>query len=129
VEEKLRRKPKILVVDDNVFNIRVVIGLLDALGYEADTAKSGKMAIALVKRNDYNIVFMDHLMPEMDGVQTVREIRQWGGQYMNMNIIALTGDASGRAFFIENGFTDFIAKPVDVNALRNILQNFGRQPS
>jgi len=115
---------RILVTDDNEFNLKVASGLLGLMDIEAATANSGFKAIELVKQNDYDIVFMDHMMPEMDGVETVRKIRKLGGKYEELTIIALTAYAIGSVseMFIENGFSDFISKPIDVNKLYEIVE-------
>ena len=115
---------QILVVDDNEFNLKVASGLLGLLGIKAVSADSGYMAIELVKQNEYDIVFMDHMMPGMDGVETVREIRKLGEKYEKLTIIALTANVVGnvREMFMENGFADFIAKPVNVNALCEVIK-------
>ena len=81
---------RILVADDNRFNLKVACGLLNLMDIEAETADSGFKAIELVRQNDYDIVFMDHMMPEMDGIETVRKIRKLGGKYEDLTIIALT---------------------------------------
>jgi len=101
---------KILVTDDNEFNLKVASGFLNLMDIRPQTADSGYKAIELIKQNEYDIVFMDHMMPEMDGIETVREIRKLGGKYENLVIIALTANAVGNAheMFLENGFTDFI---------------------
>jgi CheY-like chemotaxis protein len=81
---------------------------------------SGVQAIELVKQNNYDIVFMDHMMPEMDGIEATAAIRAWDKQ---IPIIALTANAvSGmREMFIEKGFNDFLAKPIDVSKLDEML--------
>ena len=71
----------ILITDDNEFNLKVASGLLGLMDIEAKTADSGRKAIELIRQNDYDIVFMDHMMPEMDGIKTVSEIRKMGGKY------------------------------------------------
>jgi len=115
---------KVLVTDDNEFNLRVAGGFLKLIDIEAHTADSGFKAIELIKQNDYDIVFMDHMMPEMDGVETVREIRNLGGKYAELKIVALTANAVGNAreMFLENGFSDFISKPVNINKLHEIVR-------
>jgi len=117
---------KILVTDDNEFNLRVASGLLGFLDIEAEMADSGDKAIELVKKNDYDIVFMDHMMPEKDGVETVREIRALGGKYEKLTIIALTANAvmGAREMFLENGLNDFISKPIDAAELQDIVQRY-----
>jgi len=115
---------RVLVTDDNGFNLKVASGLLNLMDIEAETADSGFKAIELVKKHDYDMVFMDHMMPEMDGIETVRRIRALGGKFEDLKIIALTANAVGnvRDMFMENGFDDFISKPVDVNKLCDIVQ-------
>jgi len=115
---------RVLVTDDNEFNLRVASGFLSLMDIEAETADSGAKAIELIKQNDYDIVFMDHMMPEMDGVETVREIRKLGGKYAGLAIVALTANVVGNAreMFLESGFTDFIAKPIIVNKLYDIVK-------
>ena len=114
---------RILVTDDNDFNLKVATGLLRLMGIDAETADSGAKAIELVKLNDYDIVFMDHMMPEMDGIETTQRIRGLGGKYEDLTIIALTANAiiGAREMFFSNGFNDFIAKPIDTGELREII--------
>ena len=115
---------KILVTDDNEFNLRVAIGLLRFMEIEAETAYSGDSAIKLVHENDYDIIFMDHMMPGKDGVETVKEIRALGGKYKDLKIIALTANAvtGAREMFLENGFDDFLSKPVNASELRDTVR-------
>jgi len=116
----------ILIVDDNEFNLKVASGLLKLMGIEAETADSGIKAIELIMQNDYDIIFMDHMMPVMDGVETVREIRKLGGKYKNIIIIALTANAvsGAREMFLENDFNDFISKPIDADELYVITKKY-----
>jgi signal transduction histidine kinase/CheY-like chemotaxis protein/HPt (histidine-containing phosphotransfer) domain-containing protein len=117
---------RILVTDDNEFNLRVASGLLNFMDIEAELADSGRLAIELVKRNDYDIVFMDHMMPEMDGVETVQEIRKLGGKFEELTIIALSANAvqGSREMFLENSFNDFISKPIDTQELQEMVQRY-----
>jgi len=117
---------KILVTDDNGFNLKVASGLLSFLDIEAETADSGRKAIELVMQNDYDIVLMDHMMPEMDGVETVLKIREMGGKYEKLTIIALTANAvtGAREMFLENGFNDFISKPIDADELHETVMKY-----
>jgi signal transduction histidine kinase/CheY-like chemotaxis protein len=110
---------KILVVDDNEFNRGVTCGFFDLLNIKADSADSGFKAIELVRQNDYDIIFMDHMMPEMDGIETVNKIRKFGGKYEELIIIALTANTvkNVRDMFLSNGFNDFLAKPIKNNEL------------
>ena len=117
---------KILVTDDNEFNLKVASGLLGFMDIDAEMADSGAKAIELVKRNEYDIVFMDHMMPEMDGVETVHEIRKLGGKFEEITIVALTANAvsGAREMFLENGFNDFISKPIDAGQLQEIVKRY-----
>ena len=117
---------KILVTDDNEFNLKVASGLLSFMDIEAETADSGFKAIEKVQHKDYNIVFMDHMMPEMDGVETVHRIRELGGKFEKLTIIALTANAiaGAREMFLENGFNDFISKPIDAKELQEIVERY-----
>jgi len=114
---------RILLVDDNEFNLKVAHGLLRLYGIDAKTVFSGMEAIDMVTANEFDIVFMDHMMPEMDGVEATHEIRKLGGKYKRLPIIALTANAvqGARDMFLANGFNDFIAKPIDMQKLSDIL--------
>jgi signal transduction histidine kinase/CheY-like chemotaxis protein len=113
----------VLVVDDNQINRIVAEGLLSRYGVNVHTAAGGEEAIAMVKKQDYDIVFMDHMMPGMDGIEATRKIRSLGGRYARLTIIALTANAlSGvRELFLQEGMDDFIAKPIMVKDLKKIL--------
>ena len=117
---------KVLVVDDNEFNLKVASGLLGLLDINAQIAGSGFKALDLVKDNDYDLVFMDHMMPEMDGVETTSKIRKMGGKQKLLPIVALTANAiqGAREMFLANGFNDFISKPIDTMELIRILENW-----
>jgi signal transduction histidine kinase/response regulator RpfG family c-di-GMP phosphodiesterase len=116
----------ILVVDDNEFNRKVAVGLLNLYKINARTASSGKEAIEMVRQNDFDIVFMDHMMPEMDGVEATNEIRKLGGKYKQIAIIALTANAikGAKEMFLENGFNDLVTKPIDVRELNSALEKW-----
>jgi len=117
---------KILVTDDNEFNLKVTSGLLSLMEIEAETVNSGFKAIELIQQKDYDIVFMDHMMPEIDGVETVKRIRSLGGKYTDLVIVALTANAikGAREMFIANEFDDFLSKPVDMYELREIIKRY-----
>jgi len=114
---------KILVVDDNRTNLVVSTGLLQTCEIPAETASSGKQAIALVKQKDYDIVFMDHRMPEMSGIETTEIIRGMG---ITVPIIALT--ASSKAAIKEKllaaGMDDYLSKPILKSDLIRILSKW-----
>lgn len=115
---------EILVVDDNLINRKVVMGMLKAYQCHVDEAVSGFEALDKVKQKKYNIILMDHMMPDLDGVDTTKFIRSDCGENGNFPaIIALTANALDgvREFFLENGFQDYITKPVDRVEFHNML--------
>ena len=116
----------ILVVDDNELNLKVVKGLLRLLRIDIETASSGKEALKKVAEKDYDIIFMDHMMPEMDGIETTLEIRKMGGKYEKMIIIALTANAiqGAREMFIANSFNGFVTKPIVMAEMSNALYDY-----
>jgi CheY-like chemotaxis protein len=117
-------RARLLIVDDIATNLRVAEGLLMAYQATVDICQSGAEAIDLVKKQEYDIVFMDHMMPDMDGIETTTAIRAlWGGRFKTMPIVALTANAmvGMREMFIEKGFNDFLAKPIDISKMEEIL--------
>ena len=118
---------KVLVVDDSKVNILVATGLLKRYKMHIDTALSGMEAIEMVKENDYDIVFMDHMMPEMDGVETMLKIRELGVKYVDLPIVALTANAirESRDALISQGFQDFLAKPINLRELDRVINQWG----
>ena len=106
---------RILVVDDNASNLLVVSKLLRDTKVQIDTAASGAEALKKTLNNAYDMIFMDHLMPEMDGVQCYNAIReQEGGSSRNVPIVVLTANAGeeNRALYARTGFNGYIVKPV-----------------
>jgi signal transduction histidine kinase/DNA-binding response OmpR family regulator len=111
---------RVLVVDDIVTNLDVARGILLPYGLTVDCVDSGREAVRLVRGEEprYDLIFMDHMMPEMDGIETVRVIREEiGSEYAkNVPIIALTANAlaGNDNMFKERGFQDFLSKPIDI---------------
>ena len=117
---------KVLVVDDVESNLYVAKGLLDPYQIQVETASSGFEAIDRIKEGRiYDIVFMDHMMPEMDGIEAVRIIRESG---YALPIVALTANAVvGQAdMFLSSGFNDFVSKPIDIRELNTVLKKHVR---
>lgn len=110
---------EVLIVDDNAINLTVAEGLLEPLQMKVDLALSGKEAITKISDCRYDIIFMDHMMPELDGVETTHIIRRFHPEYEDVPIIALTANAMNgtREIFLEEGMNDFIAKPVELKVL------------
>ena len=121
---------RVLVVDDIATNLKVVEGFLAPYKAAVDTSLRGREAIELVKQRNYDIIFMDHLMPEIDGIEATTAIRGWekeqeknGNLQKHIPIIALTANVvSGmREVFIEKGFNDLLSKPIEISKLHEIL--------
>ncbi|MDR0456506.1 MAG: response regulator [Treponema sp.] len=115
---------RMLVVDDINTNLVVTAGLLAIYQSHVDTCTNGADAISMVQLRHYDIVFMDHMMPEMDGIETTRNIRALEGDYYrDIPIVALTANAiiGMREMFLSNGFDDYLSKPIDISKLDNIL--------
>jgi signal transduction histidine kinase/CheY-like chemotaxis protein/HPt (histidine-containing phosphotransfer) domain-containing protein len=114
---------KILVVDDNAINLNVACGLLQLCKITADTAASGMEAIEKITRNQYDIVFMDHMMPEMDGVEATKIIREKG---VKVTIIALTANAiaGAKEEFFTAGMDDWLTKPINKALFFKILEKW-----
>jgi signal transduction histidine kinase/CheY-like chemotaxis protein/HPt (histidine-containing phosphotransfer) domain-containing protein len=116
---------KVLIVDDNVMNIRVVQGLLAKYKIRSVQALSGMESLEKIESKEFDLVFMDHMMPEMDGIETFHRIREKGGSYYTrVPIVALTANAvaGAREMFLDEGFDDFVEKPVDISVLERVLQ-------
>ncbi|MCH5262761.1 MAG: response regulator [Lachnospiraceae bacterium] len=118
---------KVLVVDDNAMNLKVMARLLLPYQIKVMTALGGKEALGMIDSMDYDFVFLDHMMPEMDGVETLHKMRQKPGAYFqSLPIIAFTANAIGgaREMFMEEGFDDFIAKPIELSVLERMLRRY-----
>jgi CheY-like chemotaxis protein len=117
---------RVLVVDDVETNLYVAKGLMAPYGLSIETVTSGFEAVDKIKSgNVYDIIFMDHMMPKMDGIEATRIIRDLG---YDKPIVALTANAvSGQAeMFLENGFDEFVSKPVDIRKLDIVLNKLIR---
>jgi signal transduction histidine kinase/CheY-like chemotaxis protein len=121
---------KVLVVDDVPVNIAVAEGLLEPYGIEVDTALGGQESVDKVRAvvehraQPYDIIFMDHMMPEVDGMEATRRIRALDSEYARtVPIVALTANAlaGNEDMFLENGFSGFISKPIDIELLDEVL--------
>lgn len=117
---------KVLAVDDNITNIKVIQGILTMYQIHVDTATSGAECLEKVEKNHYHLIFMDQMMPIMDGIETAEKIREMPDKSKrNTPIIALTANAirGSREMFLEKGFQDYISKPMNIKVLeRTLLQ-------
>jgi len=113
---------KILVVDDNIMNLKVFSKLISHVEAEITETDSGKKCLELLKDNRYDIIFLDHMMPEMDGIETLHHIKDdrlaIGTPVIMLTANAIAGD---REMYLEEGFDDFISKPVMPKALDEML--------
>lgn len=118
---------RVLVVDDNTTNLQVAQGLMAPYKMKIDVATSGFKAIELVKTIKYDAIFMDHMMPEMDGIEATQHIRELNVDYCKVvPIIALTANAmsGARELFLNAGMDDFVAKPIEMTELNRVLKKF-----
>lgn len=117
----------ILVVDDSAMNLKVAASMLRHYGVEIETALSGKEAIEKVSRKNYDLIFMDHMMPEMDGVECMQRLHELPVvRECHTPIVALTANAIGgaREMLMDEGFDDFVAKPIEKSAMERVLRKF-----
>ena len=116
----------VLIVDDNDINRAVAKGVIEPLGMQVDLAASGAECIEKVRNFRYDIIFMDHMMPEMDGIEAAHIIKQRFPSYADVPIIALTANAAGgaREMFLREGMSDFIAKPISLRTIANKIRRW-----
>lgn len=117
---------KALVVDDEEMNLVVARGILNNYGILVDTCLSGMEAVEQCLEVSYDLIFLDHMMPGMDGVETLKQIRTLKeGIYENLPIIALTANAisGAREMFKGEGFTEFVPKPIERPVLERVLRH------
>ncbi|MDD7177119.1 MAG: cache domain-containing protein [Lachnospiraceae bacterium] len=117
---------EILIVDDNEMNLKVASGLLKRSCVKIDTALSGMECIRMVEKKQYDIIFMDHMMPEMDGIETMKALKKGGSLPAATKIIVMTANAIAGAKdqYLEAGFDDYLSKPVAVDALEKTLVEY-----
>lgn len=116
---------KILVVDDNAMNRRVFTGLLRKTRIHIDEADSGRKCLEMVRRSHYDLIFLDHMMPELNGVDTFKEMQSWDDYpCKNTPKIMLTANAMkhARSQYLDLGFDGFIAKPIIIRELEELIQ-------
>lgn len=116
---------RILVVDDVKMNLKVVEGLLKESRIRVDSVTSGKAALDLVQRTRYDVIFLDHMMPDMDGVETLRHMRLLSGNLNRMTpVIMLTANAiiGAKEFYLKEGFSDYLSKPIKESELIFLLR-------
>ncbi len=122
---KLPCGKKALVVDDEPMNLMVARGILEKMGVKTETASGGAEAVKLCKSQKFDVIFMDHMMPEMNGTDAMRAIRNLsGGYYRKRPIIVLTANAvsGAREVFLSDGFDEFLSKPVSMKEMNRMLK-------
>lgn len=119
-------KADILVVDDNDMNLKVAKGLMKKLNVVPDTVNSGKKAIEMIKNKHYDIILMDHMMPVMDGIETLKLIRKNWLIDSSTTVIALTANAiaGAREMYLNEGFSDYMSKPIVPEQLEKMLETY-----
>ncbi|MBR1674640.1 MAG: response regulator [Eubacterium sp.] len=119
-------KADVLVVDDNVMNLKVAKGLMKKFGLVPDLAGSGREAMEQVKKKRYDIILMDHMMPGMDGIETLKAIRNDALIGDDTVVIALTANAisGAREMYISEGFRDYLSKPINPTELEEMLEKY-----
>ncbi len=120
---------RVLVVDDNHVNLKVAGNSFSYYGLTVDTAICGKDAVELCRTNHYDIVFLDHMMPEMDGVKTMKQIRKLAPHYAaggSTKIIVLTANAvsGARNLLMSEGFDEYLGKPINYKQLERLFVRF-----
>jgi CheY-like chemotaxis protein len=123
----VREDIRTLVVDDIATNLKVASRFVAKYGVAVDTALSGEEALEKAAENDYDLIFMDHMMPGMDGVEAAAKIRALpGGRYADRPIVALTANAvtGMKEFFLKNGFSDYLPKPIELAKLNVVMERW-----
>ncbi|MBQ7199001.1 MAG: response regulator [Selenomonadaceae bacterium] len=115
---------KILAVDDNDMNLKVISGLLKRNGIVPDLAESGMQCIQLAKEKFYHIIFLDHMMPIMNGIETLKELQRENILSDKTSVVMLTAGAIAgmREQYLREGFNDYLSKPIEVAELETILE-------
>ncbi len=117
---------RVLVVDDNEMNLKVAQNLLGLFGIEPSVAHSGYEAIELIKQNDYMLILLDHMMPKLDGIETLTALKEGRLLKEGTKVIALSANAitGAREGYLAAGFDDYISKPIDIDELEKVLSRY-----
>jgi len=123
----IAKKAKILIVDDSNVTLKVEEDFMKTYGMDVTTASSGEECLSLLNSNRYDLIFMDHMMPGMDGIETTLKIRKKSDEYFKKAIIiALTANESPNvcSMYLQNGFNDFLKKPIEIAKFNQILRTY-----
>ncbi|MGN0340895.1 MAG: response regulator [Lachnospira sp.] len=117
---------KVLVVDDNDMNLAVAKALLKKTDVQVTTCTSGKECLECIKKEYFDVILLDHMMPEMDGIQTLEKIRQTENMCKSVPVIALTANAivGAKEQYIKAGFSDYLSKPIHGTELEKMLLEY-----
>ncbi len=118
---------KILVVDDTSMNLTVIRQLLKKTGVQVDTCLSGKECLFKIQKEHYDVILLDHMMPEMDGIETLHAFKDFPGhKCQDTPVIALTANAivGVREMYLREGFTDYLSKPVEGKDLEEMIRKY-----
>ncbi|MBR1628163.1 MAG: response regulator [Lachnospiraceae bacterium] len=117
---------RVLVVDDNEMNLKVAENLLGLFGIQAQTSRSGFDAIERLKAEHYHVILLDHMMPKMDGIETLRKLKQEQLLSDDTKVVALTANAvnDAKERYLSAGFDDYLSKPMEVRQLEEILKKW-----
>lgn len=119
-------KARILVVDDNRINLMVVEGLLKRTEAKVQCVSSGQECLNWLKHNPVDLVLLDHLMPEMNGLETLKKIREMGAQFEKLPVVVLTANvvSGAKEQYMNAGFSDYLEKPVSAKLLEDMLRKY-----
>ena len=118
---------KILIVDDNAMNLKVAAGLIETTKAAVTTCQSGREMLDLAVKEKYDIILLDHMMPDMDGIETLHAFKKLEyNPNENTPVIALTANAivGAREMYLKNGFSDYLSKPMDIPHLTALLRTY-----
>ncbi len=117
---------EVLIVDDNTVNIKVLKAMLKQFGLDPDAVISGMDAIELAEKKRYDLILMDHMMPEMDGIEAAGKIRELKTEWKDPVIIACTANAvkGAEEMFLQSGMNDYICKPIKLAELQALLDKW-----
>lgn len=117
---------RVLVVDDEPMNLMVAEGIFKEYEMQVETVHGGMEALEICEKEDFDLIFLDHMMPEMDGVETLKRLRRLFAHHeRTATIIAFTANAvsGAREMFFEEGFDEFVSKPIEMVELERVLKN------
>jgi signal transduction histidine kinase/HPt (histidine-containing phosphotransfer) domain-containing protein/ActR/RegA family two-component response regulator len=117
---------RVLIVDDIATNLTVARGMMSQFQMEISTCPGGREAVRMASEREFDMIFIDHMMPEMDGIETARAIRGLKGKYDRIPLVALTANAMTgmREMFISKGFDDYLSKPIETAKLNELMEKW-----